>query len=41
MNNKVVYSMFQNFVNRKFSTLRFNFRGLDEARAYLTEEKAS
>ena len=28
MNNKVVYSMFQNFVNRKFSTLRFNFRGV-------------
>ncbi|WP_339857034.1 alpha/beta hydrolase [uncultured Nisaea sp.] len=28
MNNKVVYSMFQNFVNRGFSTLRFNFRGV-------------
>jgi len=28
MNNKVVYSLFQNFVNRGFSTLRFNFRGV-------------
>ncbi len=28
MNNKVVYSMFQAFVRRGFSTLRFNFRGV-------------
>ncbi len=28
MNNKVVYSMFQTFVRRGFSTLRFNFRGV-------------
>ncbi len=28
MNNKVVFSMYQNFVSRGFSTLRFNFRGV-------------
>ena len=28
MNNKVVYSMFQHFVRRGFSVLRFNFRGV-------------
>ncbi|MCL2469980.1 MAG: alpha/beta hydrolase [Alphaproteobacteria bacterium] len=28
MNNKVVYSLFQSFVERDFSTLRFNFRGV-------------
>ena len=28
MNNKVVYAMYQGFVNRGFSTLRFNFRGV-------------
>ena len=28
MNNKVVYSMYQSFVKRGFSTLRFNFRGI-------------
>jgi len=28
MNNKVIYTLCQNFVNRKFSTLRFNFRGV-------------
>ena len=28
MNNKVVYKLYQNFVRRKFSTLRFNFRGV-------------
>ena len=28
MNNKVVFSLFQTFVHRKFSTLRFNFRGV-------------
>jgi hypothetical protein len=28
MNNKVVYSIYQSFVARGFSTLRFNFRGV-------------
>jgi len=28
MNNKVVYALYQNFVRRGFSTLRFNFRGV-------------
>jgi len=28
MNNKVVYALYQNFVKRGFSTLRFNFRGV-------------
>ncbi len=28
MNNKVVYAMYENFVGRGFSTLRFNFRGV-------------
>ena len=28
MNNKVVYSIYQSFVTRGFSTLRFNFRGV-------------
>lgn len=28
MNNKVVYSLYQSFVDRGFSTLRFNFRGV-------------
>ena len=28
MNNKVVFSIYQNFVRRGFSTLRFNFRGV-------------
>ncbi len=28
MNNKVVYALYQNFVQRGFSTLRFNFRGV-------------
>ena len=28
MNNKVVYAMYQSFVARGFSTLRFNFRGV-------------
>jgi alpha/beta superfamily hydrolase len=28
MNNPVTYALFQNFVNRGFSTLRFNFRGV-------------
>jgi len=28
MNNKVVYSLYKNFVGRGFSSLRFNFRGV-------------
>ncbi len=28
MNNKITYTMFQSFVARGFSTLRFNFRGV-------------
>jgi len=28
MNNKIVYNLFRNFVERGFSTLRFNFRGV-------------
>lgn len=28
MNNKINYTLFQNFVERGFSTLRFNFRGV-------------
>lgn len=28
MNNKISYTLFQNFVERGFSTLRFNFRGV-------------
>src|ERR1700744_1366488 len=28
MNNKVVYTLYQTFMRRGFSTLRFNFRGV-------------
>ncbi len=28
MNNKVVFSIYQNFIRRGFSTMRFNFRGV-------------
>src|SRR6201981_3180524 len=28
MNNKIVYTLYQCFVRRGFSTLRFNFRGV-------------
>ena len=28
MNNKIVYSLYHNFVQRGFSVLRFNFRGV-------------
>ncbi len=28
MNNKIVYTLYQCFVKRGFSTLRFNFRGV-------------
>jgi alpha/beta superfamily hydrolase len=33
MNNKVVYSMYQAFVKRGFSTLRFNFRGVGRSQS--------
>lgn len=31
MNNKVVYNMYQQFVERDFATLRFNFRGIGKS----------
>lgn len=31
MNNKVTYALFQTFVSRGFSTLRFNFRGVGKS----------
>jgi uncharacterized protein len=33
MNNKIVYSMYQAFVRRGFSALRFNFRGVGRSQA--------
>ncbi|MEQ8395042.1 alpha/beta hydrolase [Thalassobaculum sp.] len=36
MNNKVVYSMYQTFVARGFSTLRFNFRGVGRSQGVYT-----
>lgn len=33
MNNKLVYSMYQAFVRRGFSALRFNFRGVGRSQA--------
>ena len=33
MNNKVVYAMYQAFVKRGFSTLRFNFRGVGRSQS--------
>ena len=36
MNNKVVYSMYQSFVARGFSTLRFNFRGVGRSQGSYT-----
>ncbi len=32
MNNKVVYALYQTFVRRKFSALRFNFRGVGRSK---------
>lgn len=31
MNNKIVFSLYQNFIDRGFSTLRFNFRGVGKS----------
>ena len=31
MNNKVTYSLYQEFKNRGFSVLRFNFRGVGKS----------
>ncbi len=36
MNNKVVYAMYQTFVARGFSTLRFNFRGVGRSQGAYT-----
>ena len=36
MNNKVVYSLYQTFVARGFSTLRFNFRGVGRSQGAYT-----
>ncbi|MFC1673253.1 alpha/beta hydrolase [Pseudomonadota bacterium] len=33
MNHKVVYAMYQSFVKRGFSTLRFNFRGVGRSQS--------
>ncbi len=33
MNNKVVYALYQNFIKRGFSALRFNFRGVGRSQA--------
>jgi len=37
MNNKVVYSIYQSFVARGFSTLRFNFRGVGRSQGKFDE----
>jgi len=34
MNNRVVYAMYQTFVRRGFSTLRFNFRGVGRSQGF-------
>ena len=31
MNNKVIFNLYREFVNRDFSTLRFNFRGVGKS----------
>lgn len=36
MNNKVVYALYQTFVARGFSTLRFNFRGVGRSQGTYT-----
>ena len=41
MNNKVVYSIYQSFVARGFSTLRFNFRGVGRSQAPTTEVRGN
>ncbi len=37
MHNKVVYALFQTFVQRKFSTMRFNFRGVGRSQGIFDE----
>lgn len=41
MNNKIVYDLFYMFQQRGFTTLRFNFRGIDAARANSTTVRAN
>ena len=41
MNNKLTYYMFQTFVERGFSVLRFNFRGVGKAKANTIKAKVS
>src|SRR3712207_525044 len=41
MNNQIVYNLYYDFVNRGFSVLRFNFRGVAAARAPSTTARAS
>lgn len=37
MNNKIVYNLYQNFVDCGFSTLRFNFRGVGKSQGKYDE----
>ncbi len=37
MNNKVVYKMYQSFVDQGFSVLRFNFRGVGKSQGVYSE----
>ena len=38
MNNPVTYQLYQTFLNRGFTVLRFNFRGVGEVREVLITE---
>ena len=41
MNNQVVYALYYMFVERGFSVLRFNFRGVGRSQGYSTTARAS
>ena len=41
MNNRVTYALYKHFQSRGFAVMRFNFRGLAEARANMTMAKAN
>ena len=41
MNNQIVYNLYYDFVERGFSVLRFNFRGVGRARAPSTTARAN